>query len=105
MGLREALRRSGVLQQLLRRPDRATHQVSAAVRADATESPLGTVGAERALVRADACLIALGRQVAIAALAVGQQDQHGGSIPERLRAGSGRLPVERPAQVLEAGVD
>ena len=88
MGLREALGRRRMLEQLLRRPDRAAYQVASAVRADPAESPLGAVRAERALIRADARLCALGRQVAVAALAVRKQHQHGREYPKPvLRAG------------------
>ena len=57
MGLGEALRGRRVLEQLVRRADRPGHQVAAAVRADAAEAVLGAVGAERALVGADARLV------------------------------------------------
>jgi hypothetical protein len=68
-------RRSRELGQLLGRPDRAAHQLAAAVRAPAFERDLGARAAERALERADHRVRRIRRQVAVAALAARSQLQ------------------------------
>ena len=59
-----------MLRELPKRPDRAGDEIAAAVRAAPAEAILDAVRAERALVGADPRQLALGRQVAVAALAV-----------------------------------
>ncbi len=58
------------------RPDRAADQFAAAVGADAGEPGLRAVGAEGAFEGADPRLRAVGRQVAVAAFAIGAQGEH-----------------------------
>jgi hypothetical protein len=70
VSLHDALTRRGVLVEERSRPHRPRHELAAAVRAQATEAPLGAIGAERALERADARVPAPGREIPVAALAV-----------------------------------
>jgi large repetitive protein len=71
-----ALRRRRTLQQLLRRTDRPRHEIAAAIGAAVAEYVGRAIGAEGALVGADARLGRVRRQVAIATFAVGAQGQH-----------------------------
>jgi hypothetical protein len=68
--------RGRVFQQLARWPDGARHQIAAAVGADTLEFGLHAIGAEGAFIGADAGVLAVGRQVAVAAFAVGSQFEH-----------------------------
>src|SRR5690349_11428162 len=88
MGRDDALRRCGVLQQLRGGPYRALDEVPAAVRTDAVEALLDALGAERALVGADAGGGIAVREVAIAAFAVGAEvELHATSLPAGRRPG------------------
>jgi hypothetical protein len=62
--------------QLRERPDRARLEVATAVGADSAQHVVRAAGAERALEGADACVGAVGRQIDVAALAVGAQLEH-----------------------------
>jgi DNA-binding HxlR family transcriptional regulator len=74
--LADALAGGRVGHELLRRADRSRCEPAAAVRADPAEAALHAVDAEGALEAADAGELALGRQVAVAALAVGAKLKH-----------------------------
>ena len=76
MGFDHALGRSRMPAEHGRRPDRAGSEIASAVWTDSPETLVGALGAERALVGADAGLDAVGRQVAIAAFAIGAQFEH-----------------------------
>ena len=56
--------------------DRPPHQFAAAIRAKTAEHALGAAAAERAFIRTDPGLDGIGRQVAIAAFAIGSQFEH-----------------------------
>ena len=56
--------------------NRPRHKPAAAIRADIVQHLFDTLGAERALVSTDAGIRRAGRQVLIAAFAVGPQFQH-----------------------------
>src|SRR3954451_8042184 len=82
VGLQHSPGRGGVAQQPLGRADRAPHQLAVAVRASAAKHSLAAIAAECALVGADSRLSTVGRQVAIAAFAVGAQFEHRGTRKE-----------------------
>ena len=52
------------------------HEIAPAIGADAVQDMGDAVGAKRALIGADACIHAVGRQVAVAAFAVGAEFEH-----------------------------
>src|SRR5688572_27123027 len=68
-----AHRRGRILAELLGGSDRTRLEIAAAIRADSGERPVHALGAEGALEGADARLLAVGRQVAAAAFAIGSQ--------------------------------
>src|SRR5258708_7350565 len=77
VGLGHPLGRRRILGQHRGRPDRPCDEVAAAVGTGPHEPLLSTVLAECAFEGADPRLDRVGRQVAIAAFAVGFEDQHG----------------------------
>ena len=92
VAFQHALRRRRISFELRRRADRARYKIAAAVRADAVEDRVGTVGAERALEGANARVGGMRRQIAIATFAVRSNSEHLSS-PEKPR----RLPRQRTA--------
>ena len=89
MGPGDPLRRWRVGRELAQRPDRPGGESTATVRAHAGEPVLDALDAERALEAADARELALGREVTVAALAVGSKLKHGCIVPGRAGARSG----------------
>ncbi len=71
-----AFGRSRMTQQFFSRASRPTREFATAVRTPALQRPVRTVAAERAFEGADHCLCRVGRQIAIAAFAVGSELQH-----------------------------
>ncbi len=64
------------LRQQRGRPGRPGHQIAAAVGTAAFEPGLGALGAEGAFEGADARVAAVGREIAIAAFAIGTKQEH-----------------------------
>src|SRR5690349_8575811 len=101
--------RSGVLGQHFRRPDRPPDQLAAAIRAPSCENSFGAALAKGAFEGADAGVLRVGRQVPVAAFAIGTEFEH----RTRASLGSGRsatrlvsrLPAarRRPARALPSG--
>lgn len=65
------------MRQLARRSARPRQQLAAAIGADTAQPVLRTRRAKRALKRTDARLGGRGRQIAVAAFAVGAELEHG----------------------------
>ena len=74
--LENASRRRRIPLQLRSRPDRARGQVAAAVRAAPTQLVLNAIATEGALECADHRIRSIGRQILVAALAIGAQFKH-----------------------------
>jgi hypothetical protein len=62
------------------RAHRPPHEFPAAVRALAVQAHEGAFGTKCAFKRADHCIARIGRQVAIAALAIRFDEKHGGHL-------------------------
>ena len=85
-----------------RRPDGPPREVAATVRAARAEDALRAVGAERALERADPREVALGRQVTVAALAIGRSSSTRRDLSRQASsAGAGCRGTAGPDQMLE----
>jgi hypothetical protein len=67
-----------MLEQAGCRPDRARHQIAAAIGANAQQHRIGAIGTKRAFKAANARIKRISRQIAITAFAVGAQLQHQG---------------------------
>lgn len=80
MGMVDALCRSWVIAQFLRRAPWPSHQFAAAIGATPRQMAVGTSGAKRAFKRTYACVKRLEWQVAIAAFTVGAKGKHGMSV-------------------------
>src|SRR5689334_20453654 len=79
--LQDALRGGRILRQLLLRPHGPLHQLTAAVRAaPARQAVGGAVRAEGALERANQGIRGLGRQILVAAFAIGAKGEHASSL-------------------------
>jgi hypothetical protein len=66
--------------QPVARPDRPAHQFAAAIGTMPAEHSFGALAAKRALIRADPRVERMGRQIPVAAFAIGPQFQHSGAI-------------------------
>src|SRR5262249_24061418 len=71
-----ALRRRRIFRKHRSGADWAWREITAAVRAHALEHAARAISTERAFERADACVAAVGRQIAVAAFAVRLEHQH-----------------------------
>ena len=75
--MENARRRRRIVLQLGRRPDGPRREVAAAVGAAPSELVLNAIAAECALEGADHRVRRIGRQILVAALAIGAQFKHG----------------------------
>src|SRR5205814_9074319 len=78
--LEDPARRCRMAQQPVARPDRPSHQFAGAIGTVPAEHSFGAVAAKRALVGANPGFERGGRQIPVAAFAIGPQFQHPGAI-------------------------
>lgn len=71
-----AFSRRRILREQMRRPDRSRAETAAAIRTTATQYGVGAARTKRAFETADQCVERIGRQIAIAAFAVGAELEH-----------------------------
>src|SRR5260370_13540019 len=74
--LEDPVRRRRVAQQPVARPYRPAHQFAGAIGTMPVEHSFGALAAKRALVGADPGVQRVGRQIPVAAFAIGPQLQH-----------------------------
>ncbi len=79
--LEDPARRCRVAQQPVARPDRPAHQFAGAIGTMVAEHSFGALAAKRALIGADPGVERMGRQIPVAAFAIGPQFQHRHAIP------------------------
>ncbi|OJY30482.1 MAG: hypothetical protein BGO98_27595 [Myxococcales bacterium 68-20] len=83
MAQMSAHRAGGVMRQsfagppLARRPDGTRDEAAATIGADIVQHGVDAIGAERTLIAADTGIGRVGRQVDIAAFAIGSEFEHG----------------------------
>ena len=74
--LDDAICRSGMARQSVHRPDRPPYQLAAAIGTSPFEHTFRAIAAKRAFEGADPGVRRVGRQIPVAAFAIGSQFQH-----------------------------